>query len=57
MASTRGGKVSIVTSFRYTRLPIALLIGIVLFEELVDFTMIIGCVLIITAGIILGKKQ
>ncbi len=54
--ATRGGKVSIVTSFRYTRLPIAVLIGITLFDESVDIMMLTGCILIVTVGIILGKK-
>ena len=54
--ATRGGKVSIVTSFRYIRLPIALLIGIVLFDESVDLITVIGCILIVIVGIILGKK-
>ena len=55
--ATRGGKVSIVSSFRYTRLPMALLIGIVLFNESIDFETLIGCILIIIVGIVLGKKQ
>lgn len=55
--ATRGGKVSIVTSFRYIRLPFALLIGISFFDESVDLIMMIGCILIITVGILLGKKE
>ena len=55
--ATRGGQVSTVTSFRYTRLPIALLIGIFLFNESLDIITLTGCILIITVGIILGKKK
>ena len=54
--ATRGGKVSIVTSFRYIRLPIALLIGIFLFDESVDLITLTGCILIVIVGVILGKK-
>lgn len=55
--ATRGGEVSLVTSFRYTRLPFAILIGIVLFNESIDLTTLTGCILITVVGIILGKRK
>lgn len=50
-AASRMGDVSVVTPFRYTRLPFALLLGLVIFGERPDLTTLLGAVLIVCAGI------
>lgn len=50
-AASRMGDVSVVTPFRYTRLPFALMLGIMLFGERPDTTTLLGALLIICAGL------
>lgn len=50
-AASRMGDVSVVTPFRYTRLPFALILGLVIFGERPDVTTLLGALLIICAGL------
>ncbi len=52
--ATRGGKVSVITSYRYSRLPFAILIGVLIFNEYIDTYMLLGCILITVSGVLLG---
>ena len=58
--ATRGGKIGVVAPFRYSRLPIAVLIGIVVFDESPNNFTLWGCALIIVSGLlilIMSNKQ
>ncbi|SDY27617.1 Permease of the drug/metabolite transporter (DMT) superfamily [Citreimonas salinaria] len=50
-AASRTGEVAVVTPFRYTRLPFALLVGWVFFTEVPDALTYVGAALIIASGI------
>lgn len=50
-SAMRLGEISVVTPFRYTRLPFALLLGALFFGERPDLPMILGAVLIVGSGI------
>lgn len=50
-AAMRVGEVSVVTSFRYTRIVFALLFGFAVFDERPDALMILGIVLVIGSGL------
>ncbi|MCZ2720502.1 DMT family transporter [Marinomonas sp. 15G1-11] len=58
MKAMRTGEVSAVTPFRYSRLLFGMAFGVLLFNEQVDITMLIGCGLIIVSGLfILWKRK
>ena len=48
--ATRGGEIGVVAPFRYARLPIAVLIGVLVFEESPSSFTLWGCVLIVISG-------
>lgn len=50
-AASRTGEVAVVTPFRYTRLPFALLVGWAFFAEVPDALTYVGAALIIASGI------
>ena len=51
MKAMRTGEVSSVTPFRYSRLLFGLLLGVLWFEERIDLQMLVGCAVIVAAGI------
>lgn len=51
VAATRGGNAGIISSFRYSRMIFALVIGYVMFAETPDAPTIIGAAIIIASGI------
>ncbi len=50
-SAMRCGEIALVSPFRYTRLLFALLLGALVFSEVPDFLMLLGCVLIVASGI------
>ena len=48
--ATRGGEIGVVAPFRYSRLPIAVLIGVLVFNEIPDNFTLWGCALIVISG-------
>jgi len=58
--ATRGGEIGVVAPFRYFRLPIAVLIGILFFDESPNNFTFGGCALIVVSGffiLVLSNKQ
>lgn len=51
VAATRHGNAGIISSFRYSRMVFALILGFFVFAETPDFMMILGVTIIITSGI------
>ena len=51
--ATRGGDIGVVAPFRYSRLPIAILIGVLIFDENPDSVTIGGCILIVISGLLI----
>jgi drug/metabolite transporter (DMT)-like permease len=51
IAATRGGNAGVISSFRYSRMIFALVIGFVVFNERPDAATLIGAAIIITSGI------
>jgi drug/metabolite transporter (DMT)-like permease len=51
VAATRGGNAGIISSFRYSRMIFALIIGYLVFSEVPDAATIIGATIIIASGI------
>ncbi|WP_245848278.1 DMT family transporter [Actibacterium ureilyticum] len=51
MRAMRTGEVSAVTPFRYSRLIFGLAIGLTMFNERIDMTMLLGCGLIVLSGL------
>lgn len=59
MKAMRTGDVSAVTPFRYSRLLFGVALGILLFDEKLTATMVLGCMLIVLSGLFImwrGKK-
>ena len=59
MKAMRTGEVSAVTPFRYTRLLFGIAFGVLLFDEQLGISMIIGCGLIVVSGLFIlwrGKQ-
>lgn len=59
MKAMRTGDVSAVTPFRYSRLLFGVALGILLFDEKLTATMVLGCTLIVLSGLFImwrGKK-
>jgi len=48
--ATRGGEIGVVAPFRYSRLPVAVLIGITVFGETPNSFTLWGCALIVVSG-------
>ena len=51
VAATRGGNAGIISSFRYSRMIFALVIGYLMFTEIPDAATLIGAAIIIASGI------
>lgn len=51
VAATRGGNAGIISSFRYSRMIFALIIGYLIFAEIPDAPTVIGAAIIIASGI------
>ena len=51
--ATRGGEIGVVAPFRYSRLPIAVLIGVLVFDESPDNFTLWGCGLIVVSGFLI----
>lgn len=51
VAATRGGNAGIISSFRYSRMIFALIIGYLIFDEIPDAATLIGAAIIIVSGI------
>lgn len=51
IAATREGNAGIISSFRYSRMIFALIVGYIVFTEIPDAPTLIGAVIIITSGI------
>lgn len=51
VAATRGGNAAIISSFRYSRMIFALIIGYLMFAEVPDAATLIGATIIIASGI------
>lgn len=54
MKSMRTGDVATVAPFRYTRLFFGIALGVLLFDEHVDATMLQGCVIIVAGGLMIA---
>ena len=60
MTAMRTGSLSAVTPFRYTRLLFGLALGVLVFHESPDLPMLLGCAMVIIAGLFLtwqGPKR
>ena len=53
----RIGEVSAITPFRYTRLIFGISIGVILFNEKISFSIILGCLVIVISGIFVLYSQ
>lgn len=53
MKAMRTGSVAVVTPFRYSRLLFGIGLGVLIFGERVDGPMLLGCAVVITAGVFL----
>jgi len=51
VAATRGGNAAIISSFRYSRMIFALILGFIFFDEIPDTLTIIGITIIIASGL------
>ena len=51
--ATRGGEIGVVAPFRYSRLPIAVLMGIIVFDESPNNFTLWGCGLIVVSGFLI----
>jgi len=51
MKAMRTGEVATVTPFRYSRLLFGILLGVLWFDETIDFQMLIGCGVIVGSGL------
>ncbi len=51
MVAMRTGEVSSVTPFRYSRLLFGIMLGVLLFNEQLDLPMLVGCLMIVLAGL------
>lgn len=51
VAATRGGNAGIISSFRYSRMIFALIIGFVVFSEIPDTATVIGATIIMASGV------
>jgi drug/metabolite transporter (DMT)-like permease len=57
MSAMRTGSIAAVTPYRYTRLLFGISIGVLAFEEKLDAPMILGCLVVICAGLFVGWQN
>ena len=57
--ATREGNIAVVSPYRYTRLPFALILSVIFFNGKMDLAALLGCILIVGAGFLLaiGSKK
>jgi drug/metabolite transporter (DMT)-like permease len=54
MKAMRTGDIATVTPFRYTRLIFGVALGVVAFGEPIDRLMLLGCAIIMAAGLLIA---
>lgn len=54
MKAMRTGEIATVTPFRYARLLFGVGVGVILFDEKVDAAMLLGCAVIVLAGLLIA---
>jgi drug/metabolite transporter (DMT)-like permease len=54
MKAMRTGDIATVTPFRYTRLFFGIALGVFVFGEQIDGPMMIGCTIIVAAGLLIA---
>jgi drug/metabolite transporter (DMT)-like permease len=57
MAAMRTGSIAAVTPYRYTRLLFGISIGVLAFDEQLDAPMLLGCAVVIGAGLFIGWQN
>jgi drug/metabolite transporter (DMT)-like permease len=57
MTAMRTGSIGAVTPYRYSRLLFGISIGVLLFEEKLDAPMLLGCAVVIGAGLFIGWQN
>jgi drug/metabolite transporter (DMT)-like permease len=57
MTAMRTGSIAAVTPYRYTRLLFGISIGVVAFDEQLDAPMLLGCAVVIGAGLFIGWQN
>ena len=57
IASIRTAEISVVTPFRYSRIIILLVLGVVIFDETPSFLMLVGATMIILSGIYIVLRE
>ena len=57
MSAMRTGSIAAVTPYRYTRLLFGISIGIIAFDEKLDAPMLVGCAVVICAGLFVGWQN
>jgi drug/metabolite transporter (DMT)-like permease len=57
MTAMRTGSIGAVTPYRYSRLLFGISIGVFVFGEKLDATMLVGCAVVIGAGLFIGWQN
>ena len=57
MAAMRTGSIGAVTPYRYSRLLFGISIGVLVFDEQLDAPMLLGCAVVIGAGLFIGWQS
>ena len=57
MTAMRTGSIAAVTPYRYTRLLFGISIGVIAFDEQLDAAMLLGCAVVIGAGLFIGWQS
>jgi len=57
MTATRTGSIGAVTPYRYSRLLFGISIGVIVFGEQLDAPMLLGCAIVIGAGLFIGWQN
>ena len=57
MIAMRTGSIGVVTPYRYSRLLFGIFIGVAVFDEQLDAPMLLGCAVVIGAGLFIGWQN
>jgi drug/metabolite transporter (DMT)-like permease len=57
MTAMRTGSIGAVTPYRYSRLLFGISIGVIVFGEQLDAPMLLGCAIVIGAGLFIGWQN
>ena len=57
MTAMRTGSIGAVTPYRYSRLLFGISIGVIVFGEQLDAPMLLGCAIVISAGLLIGWQN